>query len=85
MRPTSVLLLASLLLSNSTAFATNATNTNLKVALIRAPPPNWPLPVLNKNWTGIELNISQTVDAAVDLIQGLAHDGADVITGEVDD
>ena len=55
-------------------------DTNLTVALLRAAPPNWPLPILNRNWTGVKLNISETVDAGIDYIHHAAGQGADVIS-----
>jgi len=52
---------------------------SLKVALVRAPPPNWPLPLGNKNWTGITINISESVDAGIALINKAKSRGAALI------
>lgn len=38
------------------------------VALVRAPPPNSPLPLANKNWTGISINLTEAVDAGIGYI-----------------
>lgn len=53
---------------------------NLTVAMVRSPPPNWPLPILNANWTGMVLNISQTVEEGIELIDQAAEKGANLIT-----
>lgn len=55
-------------------------NTEMKVALIRAPPPNWPLPLGTHNWTGIQLNVSQNVDEGIRLIEEAKASGADLVT-----
>lgn len=60
----------------------NASTTdykNLTVAIVRAPPANWPLPVMNKNWTGVEFNLNATIDKAVNLIGQAADAGANLV------
>ncbi|KAE9967685.1 hypothetical protein BLS_006236 [Venturia inaequalis] len=52
---------------------------NLTVALVRAAPVNWPAPILNKNWTGVSLNLTATVSYAVDLIDTAAAKGANLV------
>ncbi|ETS76208.1 hypothetical protein PFICI_11595 [Pestalotiopsis fici W106-1] len=52
---------------------------NLTVAMVRCPPPNWPLPILNYNWTGIVFNIFETVDKAIDLLNEASANGANVV------
>lgn len=74
------LLIPALCASYSHCSAVNTTNTNLTVALLRAAPPNWPLPILNRDWSGVKLNISETVDAGIDYIHQAAGQGADVIS-----
>ena len=66
------------LASSSITTAANA-ESNFTVALVRSPPPNWPLPVLNYNYEGIVFNISETVDIAVDLMHKAVADGANLI------
>jgi hypothetical protein len=39
--------------------------TNLTLALVREPPPNWPLPITTYDYTGITLNVSEIVDAGI--------------------
>lgn len=56
------------------------TGTNFTVAMVRSAPPNWPTPLLNMDWTGITMNISQTVDYGIELVQKAAQEGADMIT-----
>ncbi|WYZ36141.1 hypothetical protein EsH8_XI_000024 [Colletotrichum jinshuiense] len=51
----------------------------LKVALVRRPPPNWPLPLNNRDWTGIKIDISQTIDEAIDLMKEAKKNGANLI------
>lgn len=53
--------------------------TNLTLALVRAPPPNWPLPITNYDYTGIKINVSETVDAGIALIKKAGEEGANVI------
>lgn len=82
MQPRTILSVALCLAGHGALAALNATveNTNLTVALVRTAPPNWPLPVLNRNWTGIELNISETVDAGFGHVATAAAQGADRIS-----
>ncbi|KAL3477424.1 aliphatic nitrilase-like protein [Aspergillus californicus] len=60
-------------LSNSTNY------DNLTVAVVRAPPANWPLPLMNKNWTGVEFNLNATISKAVRLIGEAADNGANLV------
>lgn len=53
--------------------------SNLTVALVRTPPPNWPLPLLNYDYTGIMFNISECVDAGIALIHDAKSRGADAL------
>lgn len=53
---------------------------NLTIAMVRSAPPNWPLPLLNYDWADSVSNISETVDAGIDLINKAARDGASIIT-----
>jgi hypothetical protein len=65
-----------------TAFSGNHTTTdfnNLTVALVQAPPANWPLALMNKNWTGVKFDLNNTVDKGVDLIKVAAQNGANLI------
>ncbi|PYI26080.1 carbon-nitrogen hydrolase [Aspergillus indologenus CBS 114.80] len=73
-------LLALGLLSSSHATSTHHEDyTNLTVAVVRAPPANWPLPVMNKNWTDIPFDLNATVAKAVDYIAEAASNGANLI------
>lgn len=54
--------------------------TNLTLAAVRRSPANWPMPMMNKNWTGVTLDINATVDLGVSLIQEAAAKGARVVT-----
>lgn len=51
----------------------------LKVALVRTPPPNWPLPLPNRDWSGITINISETIDSALELMRQAKTAGATLI------
>ncbi|EXF75536.1 hypothetical protein CFIO01_06272 [Colletotrichum fioriniae PJ7] len=53
--------------------------SNLTIALIRTPPPNWPLPLTNYDYTGITFNISECVDAGIELIKEAKASGSDVV------
>ncbi|PYH92067.1 carbon-nitrogen hydrolase [Aspergillus ellipticus CBS 707.79] len=67
-------------LSQGAALPTQSnSNSSLKVALVRSPPPNWPLPLGSHNWTGIEINITQAVDQGIHLIQEAKQNGADLL------
>ena len=64
----------------ATALDTAISRTNVTVAMVRAAPPNWPMPIFNFNWTGVELNISETVDKGIMYIKDAASQGADIVT-----
>ncbi|KAM6507136.1 hypothetical protein FALCPG4_018520 [Fusarium falciforme] len=51
----------------------------LKVALVRCPPPNWPLPLHNKHWDGITINLMQCIDAGIGLINQAKASGANLV------
>lgn len=53
--------------------------TNLTVALVRAEPVNWPMPVMNKTWDGVTFDLNATVDKGVSLIEQAAEDGANLV------
>lgn len=53
--------------------------TNLTVAAVRRAPVNWPMPMMNKNWTGVNFDLNATVDLGVSLIEDAALNGARVI------
>ncbi|KAK8179888.1 aliphatic nitrilase [Phyllosticta capitalensis] len=53
--------------------------SNLTAALVRTPPPNWPLPITNYDYTGIKFNISEAVDAGIGLINSAKSQGADLV------
>lgn len=52
---------------------------NLTVAIVRAAPANWPMPLLNKNWTGVEFDLNATVAKGVALIKEAAGNDANLI------
>lgn len=52
---------------------------NLTVALVRTPPPNWPLPLTNYDFTGVTFNISEVFDAGIKLINDAKSAGSDLI------
>ncbi|KAF7547351.1 hypothetical protein G7Z17_g7787 [Cylindrodendrum hubeiense] len=47
--------------------------------MIRSPPPNWPLPILNFDWTGTKLNISQNIDEGIELLHEASENGANFV------
>lgn len=65
----------------SATYTTNGTYnfSNLTVALVRAPPANWPSPFWNKNWTDTNLDLNATVEKGVSLISQAASDGANLV------
>ncbi|ODM14503.1 hypothetical protein SI65_10125 [Aspergillus cristatus] len=66
---------ASVLHTNQTA-----NYDNLTIAVVRAPPANWPLPLMtNNNWTGVEFDLNATVSKGVSLIQQAADNGANLV------
>ena len=52
---------------------------NLTVALLRAPPANWQLPLMNMNWTNIQFSLNDTVDKGIDLIEEAPGNGANLV------
>ena len=52
---------------------------NLTVALVRAPPPGFPLPLLNRNYTGLNFDLNATVTDAEAFIEEAAQNGANLI------
>ena len=52
---------------------------NLTIAAVRATPVNWPLPMLNKNWDGVTLDLNATVELGVNLIKEAAANQARVV------
>lgn len=53
--------------------------SNLTVAIVRDEPANWPLPLMNKNWTGIQFDLNATVQKGVQLIEQAASNGANLV------
>lgn len=45
----------------------------LYIVLSQAHPSNWPMPISNKNWTGVNLDINGTVDLGIKLIEQAAQ------------
>lgn len=52
---------------------------NLTVAAVRVPPVNWPLPMMNKGWDRVKLDLNGTVELGIRLIQQAAAANARVI------
>ncbi|KAA8566045.1 hypothetical protein MFRU_022g00080 [Monilinia fructicola] len=52
---------------------------NLTVAIVRAPPANWPTPVMNKDWTGHKFDLNATVAKAVKLIKQASTNQANLV------
>ncbi|KAF7950546.1 hypothetical protein EAE96_007828 [Botrytis aclada] len=52
---------------------------NLTVAIVRADPANWPMPLLNKNRTGVEFDLNATVAKGGTLIKEAARNDANLI------
>ncbi|PYI10111.1 aliphatic nitrilase [Aspergillus sclerotiicarbonarius CBS 121057] len=53
--------------------------TNLTLAAVRAPPVNWPLPIMNKDWDGVSPDLNGTVDLAVKFIKEASQNNARVV------
>ena len=53
--------------------------SNITLAAVRAPPVNWPLPILNKNWDGVKFDINATVDLGLRYMQEAAEEGARLV------
>jgi hypothetical protein len=52
---------------------------NLTVAIVREEPPTWPMPIMNKNWTGIQFNLNATVQKGLFLIDQATSNGANLV------
>lgn len=53
--------------------------SNLTAALVRAAPPGFPSPLLNKNYTGVSFDLNGTVEYGIKLIEEAAANGANLI------
>ncbi len=51
----------------------------LTVAPVRSAPVNWPSPILNKNWTGVSLDLNSTINYSVELINEAASRGGSLV------
>ncbi|KAH6665335.1 aliphatic nitrilase [Plectosphaerella plurivora] len=58
---------------------TTAESNPLKVALVRCPPPNWPLPLHYKRWDGITIDLNASIDAGISLINKAKENGAGLV------
>ena len=70
------------LLSTAAAAPTaksTADYNNLTVAIVRAEPANWPMPLMNKNWTDVHFDLNVTVGKGVELIEEAASNGANLV------
>ncbi|KAJ5088462.1 aliphatic nitrilase [Penicillium angulare] len=75
-----VTLLAPIALHGFLAHATGTSNdSNLTVALVRAPPPDWPLPVYSYKWDDIMPNLNSSIDKAIDYMHEAKENGANWI------
>ena len=54
-------------------------HSNLTVAIVRAEPVNFPMPILNKNWTGVGFDLNATVAKGLKLIGEAANNGANLV------
>ncbi|PSN61456.1 aliphatic nitrilase-like protein [Corynespora cassiicola Philippines] len=52
---------------------------NLTVAIVRAEPVNWPMPIMNTNWTGRQFDLNATVTKGIRLIEEAASNGANLV------
>lgn len=52
---------------------------NLTVAIVRAEPANWPMPIMNQNWTGRQFDLNATVTKGIRLIEEAASNGANLV------
>ncbi|RMZ75254.1 hypothetical protein DV738_g5568, partial [Chaetothyriales sp. CBS 135597] len=73
------LLLSAACLAAVSATQNTTDDAELTVALVRTPPPNWPLPLANKNWSQITIDVDQTIDAGLKLIQEAKANGAGLV------
>ena len=52
---------------------------NLTVAIVRAEPANWPMPIMNHDWTGRQFDLNATVTKGIRLIEEAASNGANLV------
>jgi hypothetical protein len=52
---------------------------NLTIAAVRKAPVNWPLPMLNKDWDSVTLDLNASVNLGIDLIKKASENQARVI------
>ncbi|KAK2018400.1 aliphatic nitrilase [Colletotrichum eremochloae] len=53
--------------------------SNITLAAVRAPPVNWPLPIMSKNWDGVKFDINGTVDLGLQYMRQAAERGARLV------
>ncbi|PYI11620.1 aliphatic nitrilase [Aspergillus sclerotiicarbonarius CBS 121057] len=47
--------------------------------MVRAPPPNWPLPIYSYNWTGVMPDLNATIDQGIEYMREAKENGANLI------
>ncbi|PLB52510.1 aliphatic nitrilase [Aspergillus steynii IBT 23096] len=52
---------------------------NLTVAMVRAPPPQWPLPIYSWDWVNIQPNLTSSIDKGIEYIEEAKDNGANWI------
>ncbi|KNG47980.1 carbon-nitrogen hydrolase [Stemphylium lycopersici] len=65
--------------ANTVLAASSPDYNNLTVAIVRAEPANFPMPVLNKNWTEVKFDLNATVAKGVKLIEEAVSHGANLV------
>lgn len=64
----------------ASSYASTSDYSNMTVAVVRSPPVNWPMPILNKTWNANDnFDLNATVDYGVALIEEAASNGANLV------
>lgn len=66
-------------LAHATGLASRSNPDNLTVALVRAPPANYPYPQPSLDWKGLRHDLNATVQLGVQYIEEAAAQGADLV------
>ncbi|KAL4937065.1 hypothetical protein BDV06DRAFT_227295 [Aspergillus oleicola] len=54
-------------------------STNLTMAMVRAPPPDWPLPIYKPDWTGVMPNLNSSIGRGIKYMHEAKENGANWI------
>lgn len=66
-------------LAYATGVSSSGSPDNFTVALVRAPPANYPYPQPSLDWKGLRHDLNATIELGVQYIEQAASQGADLV------